>query len=76
MKIQKGDSLFLYSDGIIDQQNTKRDRFGTNRFTTIISDHINEPMATIKQAIENTFDSYSESEEQRDDITIVALKLN
>jgi serine phosphatase RsbU (regulator of sigma subunit) len=76
IKIQKGDMFFLFSDGIIDQQNKQRDRFGTNRFSRIIQDHINEPMAAIKTAIEYNFDSYTSPEEQRDDITVVGLKLS
>ncbi len=73
--IQKGDMIFYYTDGIIDQQNIERKRFGTNRLTSLISDHINEPMPKIKTAIEQSFDSYSEPEEQRDDVTIIGLRL-
>jgi serine phosphatase RsbU (regulator of sigma subunit) len=76
IKITRGDSLFLYSDGIIDQPNTQRDRFGTTRFSKLINDNIDQPMSNIKTAIENTFDIYMKPEEQRDDVTIVGLNLS
>lgn len=76
LKMKTGDMLFLFSDGIIDQQNVKRDRFGTKRFSAIINDNIHEPMATIKTAIETSFDLYTRPEEQRDDITVLGLKMN
>ncbi len=74
-KINKGDILIFYTDGIIDQPNPDRKRFGTNRLTTLIDDHKNEPMAKIKQAIEKSFELYAYPEEQRDDVTVVGLKL-
>lgn len=73
--INRGDTLFLYSDGIIDQHNSNRDRYGTNRFSEIITSHLKDPIITIKNAIENSFDSYTEPEEQRDDITVIGLRL-
>ncbi|HEY4786160.1 MAG TPA: SpoIIE family protein phosphatase [Bacteroidales bacterium] len=73
--IQREDTIILYSDGIIDQQNSQRNRFGTNRFSKIISDHMDEPLDIVKTAIENTFDSYTTPEEQRDDITVLGLRL-
>ena len=76
MEVKKGDTLFLYSDGIIDQNNSKRDRFGSTRFSQVITEHGKEPLSAIKTAIENSFDSYTAPEEQRDDITVIGLRLN
>lgn len=76
LEINTGDMLVLYSDGIIDQPNPKRERFGTPRFSSIITDNINEPLDKIKQSIENAFISFKSVEEQRDDITIIGLRLN
>jgi serine phosphatase RsbU (regulator of sigma subunit) len=75
VKIHKGDMVFLYTDGLIDQQNNERKRFGTNRFTAIISENSNESMANIKFALEKAFDEYSEPEEQRDDVTMIGLRI-
>jgi serine phosphatase RsbU (regulator of sigma subunit) len=76
IKIDTGDSLFLFTDGIVDQQNAKRVRFGTQRFISTINSNTHEPMLKIKTVIENTFDIYREAEYQRDDLTIIGLRLN
>jgi serine phosphatase RsbU (regulator of sigma subunit) len=76
IKIQSGDMLILFSDGIIDQPNPLRNRFGSDRFISLIKTNAHEPMIKIKDFIEKAFDEYKLSEEQRDDITIIGLRLN
>jgi serine phosphatase RsbU (regulator of sigma subunit) len=76
VKVCKGDVLLVYSDGIIDQPNLARDRFGTNRFMTILNGNIHEPMPAIKSKLEKAFDEHKGLEEQRDDITVLGLRLN
>jgi serine phosphatase RsbU (regulator of sigma subunit) len=66
----------LYSDGIIDQPNPARDRFGTNKFINILNENLHEPLHKIQACLEKAFDEHKASEEQRDDITILGLKLN
>lgn len=74
--VAKGDIIFMYSDGIIDQQNATRDRFGSIRFSKIIQNYRNESMDSIRNAIEYAFDAYTQPEEQRDDISVIGFKLN
>ncbi len=72
-KMRKGDFLFLFSDGIIDQPNHERKRFGTHRFVNSISLNINCMMAEMKVQIEKDFDDFKGAEEQRDDITVLSI---
>jgi len=60
-KLHKGDMVFMYTDGLIDQQNIERKRFGTTRFTSIINDNRNESMVKIKIAIEKALEKYGRS---------------
>jgi serine phosphatase RsbU (regulator of sigma subunit) len=76
MPMGKGDMLFLYTDGLIDQQNQARERFGSERLTSIIRSNIHKPMPEIKADIELSLERFMKNEEQRDDITILGLKLN
>lgn len=73
--IGSGDIIFMYTDGIIDQNNEKRNRFGTNKFLSIINDNKKEPMSKIDAAIEREFDIHKGGEEQRDDITVLGIRL-
>lgn len=74
-RIQQGDLIFMYSDGIIDQPNTLRNRFGTNRLISLISENIDQPMDKIQKSIEKTFDFHMKPEEQRDDVTMIGIRL-
>jgi len=68
--------ILLYSDGIIDQPDLSRDRFGTSRFTAILNENISESMPVIKSKLERAFDEHKGLEEQRDDVTVLGLRLN
>jgi serine phosphatase RsbU (regulator of sigma subunit) len=74
-KISKGDFLVLYTDGITDQPDINRNRFGTKRFTSIVEDNLNASPEKIKATIEAAFDVFTLKEEQRDDITVMGLRL-
>jgi hypothetical protein len=72
-KMCQGDILFLFSDGIIDQPNHERKRFGTQRFVNSITSNINQTIAGLKVLIEKDFDNFKGTEEQRDDITVLSI---
>jgi serine phosphatase RsbU (regulator of sigma subunit) len=73
--LKKDDSIFLYSDGIIDQPNDNRDRYGTIKLMDVITKNIKKPMGEIKKKIEFSFETHKQSQEQRDDITLLGIKL-
>ncbi len=73
---EKGDILFLSSDGLTDQNNSERKRFGSNRLKEIILNNISEPMDKQKEIIEKELNDFQQDEEQRDDITLIGIKIN
>ncbi len=73
---EKGDILFLSSDGLTDQNNLERKRFGSNRLKEIILNNISEPMDKQKEIIEKELNDFQQDEEQRDDITLIGIKIN
>ena len=75
VNLKKDDLILMFSDGIIDQPNDERDRFGTERLLRIATKNINSSMDEIHVAIETSFNNYLETQEQRDDITLIGLKL-
>lgn len=76
IKAEKGDILFLSSDGLTDQNNSERKRFGSNRLKEIILNNISEPMDKQKEIIERELNEFQQNEEQRDDITLIGIKIN
>jgi serine phosphatase RsbU (regulator of sigma subunit) len=71
-----GDSFYMSTDGFIDQNGQFNIYpFGIDNFTKVLQDNIEEPFEKQKHNIWNSLVEYMGNEEQRDDITIVAIKL-
>lgn len=75
LPVHKNDQIYLYSDGIIDQNNFNRERFGTARFLEVIKNNIDKPLEIQKEKLTSAFDVFKQNEEQRDDITVFAARL-
>lgn len=73
--LSTGDTLFLYTDGIIDQPDPHRNRFGTPQFISILKKYRSEPLDKLQIAMEHSFETHRMSEEQRDDVTVIGLRL-
>ena len=75
LALNKQDTLYLFSDGIIDQNNEERKRFGTNRLIRIMKENVSENMNEQNFALLSALEKWQSITDQRDDITFVALKL-
>lgn len=73
--LEKNEQFYLLSDGIIDQNNHERKRFGTKHLQRILSENRNKTMKEQKNEIETALNIWQADEEQRDDITIVGVKI-
>ena len=71
--VKRGDMFFMSSDGIIDQNNKDRKRFGSRRFMKVITDNCHSDMKVIKNAMETALDEFMGGVEQRDDISVMGL---
>lgn len=73
--VQSGDIIYMNSDGIIDQNNKQRKRFGRIKFQDILTQVRNLPMNQQKEEIELALKKHMGDEEQRDDITVLGLQI-
>ncbi len=73
--LDKGTMLYLTTDGLIDQNSPKRLRFGTPRFLKLLENIHSYDLTKQQTAIENELQSHQGTELQRDDITIMGIKL-
>lgn len=73
--LEKGDILYLTTDGIIDQPSPERVRFGSIRFINLLRSIGDLPIEHQKEAIENTMYEFQANEQQRDDVTFVGVKV-
>jgi len=75
IKLTKGDIIYLSTDGYIDQNNKERTRLGTLRFSKIINRISQLPLETQKQELEEILEKHMKDTKQRDDITLIGLKI-
>jgi PAS domain S-box-containing protein len=74
--LYKGDMMWLVTDGIIDQNNPERKRFGTPKLVETFEAAKDLPLVNQKQLIEKELALHQEHEEQRDDITVWGIKFS
>jgi|GEM_PF-2638857 len=73
--VNPGDIFVLSSDGILDQNNMLRKRFGRVRFVNTLTQCKDKEMSLIKFTIESELDKFMAGEEQRDDISVMGLRI-
>jgi len=73
--LEKNDVIYLTSDGMADQNNSFRKRLGSSRIIRIILNNYQLPMQNQKIAFEQELSNWQQNEDQRDDITILGIKL-
>jgi hypothetical protein len=74
-EIEKGDIIYMFSDGIVDQNGPDRKKFGRINLEEAIIDCAKLSPSKQKVVIEERLFAYMEKEEQRDDITLIGLKI-
>lgn len=72
--IEKGDSLILYSDGIVERQDENKKHFGSKRFKKRLKELSWKNPETVVYEINNELERFSENAEQNDDISLLVLK--
>lgn len=75
LEVDKGDMVYLFSDGIIDQNGPDRKKFGRVRLEEAFVDCAKLDTNEQKNIIEQRLREYMQNEEQRDDIVLVGLKI-
>lgn len=74
--LQKEDVIYLTSDGYVDQNNANREKIGSLKLKDIIASNASKSMDVQEEALEEILDQHLVGGiEQRDDITVVGVKL-
>ena len=71
----KGDSLFLYTDGVTEAMNRRNKLFTEARLLKVASDHGNLPPREFVDCVKSEIDVFADGAEQADDITMAVLKM-
>lgn len=76
IKIQKGDCIFMFSDGFPDMYNfKKRQKFGSKRFKELLLNNAQKSLALQNKALEQQYADWHSENRQVDDILIIGIKI-
>ena len=73
---EQGDSLLLYTDGLVEARNDKNEEYGEDRLDGILSIYGSLHAKTITQKIRSSIDLFIGDEKPIDDITFTTIHKN
>jgi sigma-B regulation protein RsbU (phosphoserine phosphatase) len=72
--IQPGDFLVLYTDGLTEANDARRQEFGVERLQAVLRAHCRAPAADIAAALERALDEFTGDVAPHDDVTLVVAR--
>jgi len=73
--IQSETIIYLTTDGFVDQHNGENKKYGSLRFKKLLQDNAHLPMEQQKEVIIRELTDHRGNENQRDDITVIGIKI-
>jgi serine phosphatase RsbU (regulator of sigma subunit)/streptogramin lyase len=74
-EVPEGTVVYLFTDGVIDQNGRTQRRYGTKRLLASIEACLHLPLARQMEEIAAPYNAYRQLAEQRDDISLLLVKL-
>ena len=74
VRLQPGDGVVLYTDGITEAENLAREQYGLERLCTVVSQHWTAPAEVIKECVVKDVHQHIGAQRLYDDITLVVVK--
>jgi ligand-binding sensor domain-containing protein len=72
---EKEITIYITTDGFADQQNPQNQKFGTRRLREFLRDNAHLNASQQKEALVMALETHQANEEQRDDITVIGIRL-
>ena len=75
MQLEKGGTLFLYTDGLAEAMDDSRNMFGTDRLLEVMNQNKDVDTKTLLANIKASVDAFVGGAEQFDDLTMLGIRL-
>ncbi|HIE29288.1 TPA: response regulator [Candidatus Poribacteria bacterium] len=75
-KLERGDTILLYTDGLSDIANQNGELFGLENLKSIVADNLKLQNTILIQTILNAIDAFTGNAPKPDDITVLAIGLS
>jgi phosphoserine phosphatase RsbU/P len=76
VKLQGHDTIFFYTDGLIEAENAEGNRWGERRMLKSLIEFAPYPPGEIIQGLMKNFNEHISQQAKNDDLTLVAMKVN
>jgi phosphoserine phosphatase RsbU/P len=73
IRLQPGDHVVLYTDGVLEARNTAGDEFGEERLRALLKEHCTASTTEILNSLNEAIVDFSANTPQHDDITMMVL---
>lgn len=73
VQLEKGSSIYLYTDGVTESINEKEELYGEDRLDIVLNRHKEDGPDKILEAVKESMDEFVGEAEQFDDITMLCL---
>lgn len=73
-KLKRDDLLLMYTDGVVEAIDPKKNEFGVKRLKQTLNSNIDSPSDKLIAAIRNVVDDFAKGENQYDDLTLLAIR--
>jgi len=71
LKLEKGDKIFLYTDGVTEANNKNKELFGNDRLFEFVIENKNKPIKEFIYKLRKDVNNFQNGEAQFDDITML-----
>jgi sigma-B regulation protein RsbU (phosphoserine phosphatase) len=75
LQLKPDDYIYFYTDGIVEAQNTEGEQFKRERLINVLLQHQRKSVSEIEKMVIDAVNSFTEGTPQKDDITMVILKV-
>ncbi len=75
VKLESGDILTFYTDGVTEQENENEDQFSIDRLKNLILSKETDSAATLVSDVTEAISTFAGTKEQEDDLTLVVAKI-
>ncbi len=74
IKFEKGDVFILYTDGVTEAMNPRKEMFGQERLVELVKNNANLKPEALAGLIQNRVKAFESKKKQHDDITVIVMR--
>ena len=76
IKLENNDTVFFYTDGIIEAQNKNNEQYQLERLKTTLADNYDKGVGELEKCVMESINIFTDGVPQKDDITMVILRVS